>query len=36
MKKQNFSDRFINGIEWIAAVFVGLVALNIFVNVLLR
>ncbi len=36
MKKQNFSDRFINGIEWIAAIFVGLVALNIFVNVLLR
>ena len=36
MKKQNLSDRFINGIEWIAAVFVGLVALNIFVNVLLR
>lgn len=36
MKKQNFSDRFIDGIEWIAAVFVGLVALNIFVNVLLR
>jgi TRAP-type transport system small permease protein len=36
MKKQNFSDRFIDGIEWIAAIFVGLVALNIFVNVLLR
>ncbi len=36
MKKQNFSARFIDGIEWIAAVFVGLVALNIFVNVLLR
>ncbi len=36
MKKQNFSDRFINGIEWIAAIFVGLVALNIFVNVMLR
>ncbi len=36
MKKQNFSDRFIKGIEWIAAIFVGLVALNIFVNVLLR
>jgi len=34
--KKSFSDRFINGIEWIAAVFVGLVALNIFVNVLLR
>ena len=36
MNKQNFSDRFIDGIEWIAAIFVGLVALNIFVNVLLR
>lgn len=36
MKKQNFSDRFISGIEWIAALFVGIVALNIFVNVLLR
>ncbi len=36
MKKQTFSDRFIDGIEWIAAIFVGLVALNIFVNVLLR
>ncbi|MEY2618049.1 MAG: hypothetical protein RL522_1051 [Pseudomonadota bacterium] len=36
MNKQNFSDRFIDGIEWIAAIFVGLVALNIFFNVLLR
>jgi TRAP-type C4-dicarboxylate transport system permease small subunit len=34
--KRNFADRFINGIEWLAAIFVGLVALNIFVNVLLR
>ena len=34
--KRNFADRFINGIEWLAAIFVGIVALNIFVNVLLR
>jgi len=34
--KKNLADRFINGIEWLAAIFVGLVALNIFVNVLLR
>lgn len=34
--KKNFSDRFINGIEWLAAIFVGLVALNIFINVVLR
>ena len=32
----SFADRFINGIEWAAAVFVGIVALNIFVNVALR
>src|SRR5512132_2577222 len=36
MKKKNFADRFINSIEWLAAMFVGIVALNIFVNVLLR
>ena len=36
MQKNNFADRFINTIEWLAAIFVGLVALNIFVNVLLR
>jgi TRAP-type C4-dicarboxylate transport system permease small subunit len=30
------SDRFIDTIEWIAAIFVGLVALNIFVSVVLR
>jgi TRAP-type C4-dicarboxylate transport system permease small subunit len=35
-KKQNFADRFINMIEWLAAIFVGIVALNIFINVLLR
>ena len=29
-------DRFIDGIEWIAAFFVGFVALDIFVSVLLR
>ena len=34
--KRNFADRVINGIEWLAAIFVGLVALNIFVNVVLR
>jgi len=36
VKKANFADRFINGIEWAAAIFVGIVALNIFVNVTLR
>jgi TRAP-type transport system small permease protein len=36
MQKNNFADRFINTIEWLAAIFVGVVALNIFVNVLLR
>lgn len=34
--KKNFSDRFINWIEWTAAIFVGIVALNIFVNVVMR
>ena len=29
-------DRFIDGIEWIAAFFVGIVALDIFVSVMLR
>ncbi|HEX2939550.1 MAG TPA: TRAP transporter small permease [Rhodopila sp.] len=29
-------DRFIDGIEWLAAAFVGLVALDIFASVLLR
>src|SRR4051812_50135516 len=29
-------DRFIDSIEWIAAGFVGIVALNIFVSVILR
>jgi TRAP-type transport system small permease protein len=33
---RNFMDRFIDTIEWIAAGFVGIVAANIFVAVLLR
>ena len=33
---RHFMDRFIDTIEWIAAGFVGLVALNIFASVLLR
>ncbi|MBA2673253.1 TRAP transporter small permease [Ramlibacter sp.] len=33
---RGFADRFISGIEWLAAIFVGVVALNIFANVLLR
>ena len=33
---RNRMDRFIDGIEWIAAGFVGLVAADIFVSVLLR
>ena len=36
MVKKNTADRLINGIEWLAAVFVGIVALNIFVAVVLR
>jgi len=31
-----FMDKMINGIEWLAAIFVGIVALNIFVAVVLR
>ena len=34
--KRNIMDRMINSIEWLAAIFVGLVALNIFVSVVLR
>ena len=34
--KQNLADRLINSIEWLAAIFVGIVALNIFVAVVLR
>ncbi len=29
-------DRFIDGIEWVAAIFVGIVAADIFISVLLR
>ena len=35
-KRPGFADRFINGIEWLAAIFVGIVAANIFIAVLLR
>ncbi|HXD39901.1 MAG TPA: TRAP transporter small permease [Ramlibacter sp.] len=35
-KRKNFADRMISSIEWLAATFVGLVALNIFVAVVLR
>lgn len=34
--KRNFMDRVIDTIEWLSAIFVGLVALDIFVSVLLR
>ncbi len=34
--KRAWMDRFIDTIEWIAAGFVGIVALNIFIGVLLR
>ena len=34
--KRSLADRLINSIEWLAAVFVGIVALNIFVAVMLR
>ena len=33
---RKYMDRFIDSIEWLAAIFVGLVALDIFVSVLLR
>jgi TRAP-type C4-dicarboxylate transport system permease small subunit len=33
---KNTADRLINGIEWLAALFVGIVALNIFAAVVLR
>lgn len=35
-RKHNLMDRFINGIELIAAFFVGIVAADIFISVLLR
>ena len=34
--KKNVFDRIIDAIEWMAAMFVGLVAANIFISVLLR
>lgn len=34
--KRNWMDRLINGIEMVAAIFVGIVALNIFLSVVLR
>jgi TRAP-type C4-dicarboxylate transport system permease small subunit len=34
--KSNLMDRFIDGIELVAAVFIGIVAIDIFVSVLLR
>jgi TRAP-type transport system small permease protein len=34
--KRKYMDRFIDSIEWVAAVFVGLVAADIFVSVMLR
>jgi TRAP-type C4-dicarboxylate transport system permease small subunit len=35
-RRASVMDRMINGIEWLAAIFVGLVALNIFIAVVLR
>jgi TRAP-type C4-dicarboxylate transport system permease small subunit len=34
--QRNLADRIIYGIEWLAAIFVGLVAADIFISVLLR
>jgi TRAP-type transport system small permease protein len=34
--RRNLADRMISSIEWLAAIFVGIVALNIFLNVVLR
>lgn len=34
--KRTFMDRIIDSIEWLAAIFVGLVAANIFISVILR
>jgi TRAP-type transport system small permease protein len=36
MIRRSLADRLINSIEWLAAIFVGIVALNIFVAVVLR
>ena len=35
-RSASYMDRAINTIEWLAAIFVGIVALNIFVAVVLR
>ena len=35
-RSTNIMDRMINSIEWLAAMFVGIVALNIFISVVLR
>ncbi len=34
--KRIYMDRFIDSIEWVAAGFVGIVAANIFISVVLR
>ena len=34
--KRVYMDRFIDSIEWVAAGFVGIVAANIFISVVLR
>src|ERR1051325_7681717 len=34
--KSIYMDRFIDSIEWIAAIFVGVVALDVFVSIMLR
>jgi TRAP-type C4-dicarboxylate transport system permease small subunit len=34
--KPIYMDRFIDSIEWIAAIFVGIVALDVFISILLR
>lgn len=34
--KANFMDRFIDSIEWIAAIFVGVVAADVFISIMLR
>jgi hypothetical protein len=36
LARKNVMDRFIDSIEWIAAFFVGIVALNTFTAVLMR
>src|SRR6201996_5650460 len=35
-RSRNRMDRFIDSIEWIAAIFVGIVAADVFISVLLR